>query len=167
MDDQRHSFVVVPAHNITGLQSCGRILPPSRPAMDETKEALAYGAAVHWFDSDTGSWYRFNKDAWRGWRLPSTPAGVSNMSVPLWHAAVPKPAVWRPWTRLVDNSRHPYIRWFQGGSTNITFSALDAHCLDGCGSDVRIVWLTLFKRCCRLPSNVHQLYMATRSITLR
>lgn len=91
-------------------------------------EDLAYGAALHWFDVHDKSWYRYNGMTWQGWRM--------DQRLRSW-SLVQKYQPWLPWAQLLEDSRHPYMAWFKDAVTNLTFSALDSHCLEGHGRDVR------------------------------
>lgn len=103
--------------------------------MDFESEALAYGKALHWFDKEGDSWYRFDGTIWTGWSVKSCFSSKSPACKPC--VATPRPMSWRPWTTLMDDSKHPYVSWFEDSSTNITFSAVDAPVLDHRHSHVR------------------------------
>jgi len=100
---------------------------------DADAESLAYGEAIYWYDSESESWYRYNGTRWTGWRCnyDKSPSSKRIMA-----SASPKPSAWRPWFRLLDISRYPYMHWFEGCMTNATFSALDVPVLEGKGSMV-------------------------------
>lgn len=38
---------------------------------------------------------------------------------------------YRPWTRVLDDSKRPYYRWFSGGVLNTGYNALDRHVAAG------------------------------------
>lgn len=78
----------------------------------------AYESAIFWHDD--GCWYRREKDGWVGWQ------GSTKVSR----------GDWVPWTELCDTTRSPCVSWFKGATTNITFTALDAHCLQGDGDQI-------------------------------
>ena len=64
------------------------------------EEDLAYGNALHWYDSENDAWVRYDVQlkAWRGWKH------TQSEELPV------RPREWRPWSELVDTSAHPYIR---------------------------------------------------------
>ncbi|KAJ1445042.1 hypothetical protein M885DRAFT_454122 [Pelagophyceae sp. CCMP2097] len=87
-----------------------------------SKEDEAYGAAIHWLDED-GGWYKFDGAEWKGYRAAAAGA-AQHLEV-----CAPKPAEWRPWTRLLDASSAPHMKWFVGARTNATFTAVDVGAL--------------------------------------
>jgi len=91
-----------------------------------TAEELAYGSALHWYDSDRNAWalYDVRLQRWRAWKEA------------LFEELPGLPPEWRPWSALLDTCAHPYIRWFKNATTNMTFTALDWHVLCGFGKEV-------------------------------
>lgn len=92
-------------------------------------DELEYCSALHWSGLDD-CWYRYEDGVWRGWRVASASCTI--------RAAGGLSADWRPWSQVLDTSRHPYMSWFKGARTNISFSALDVHCLEGNSNDVSL-----------------------------
>lgn len=45
----------------------------------------------------------------------------------------------KPWTRVLDDSRPPFYRWFQGAELNTAFNCLDRHVAAGRGDQVAII----------------------------
>jgi acetyl-CoA synthetase len=49
-------------------------------------------------------------------------------------------AWFQPWTKVVDEARKPFFRWFVDGKTNIAYNCLDAQVAKGLGDKVAIVY---------------------------
>ncbi|MDD1654350.1 MAG: AMP-binding protein, partial [Methanomicrobiales archaeon] len=47
---------------------------------------------------------------------------------------------YRPWDRVLDNSRPPFFRWFPGGILNTCYNALDRHVDHGQGDRTALVY---------------------------
>ncbi|NBV79652.1 MAG: acetyl-coenzyme A synthetase, partial [Verrucomicrobia bacterium] len=45
-----------------------------------------------------------------------------------------------PWTKVLDESKKPFFKWFVGGKTNIAYNCLDAQIAKGLGDKVAIVF---------------------------
>ncbi len=45
----------------------------------------------------------------------------------------------RPWTRVLNDDRPPFYRWFPGGRLNICFNALDRHVAAGRGDQLALI----------------------------
>lgn len=45
----------------------------------------------------------------------------------------------RPWERVLDDSRQPFYRWFQGAELNTCYNAVDRHVAAGRGEQVAII----------------------------
>ncbi|NBX01742.1 acetyl-coenzyme A synthetase, partial [bacterium] len=45
-----------------------------------------------------------------------------------------------PWTKVIDESKKPFFRWFVDGKTNIAYNCLDAQIAKGLGDKVAIVF---------------------------
>jgi propionyl-CoA synthetase len=45
-----------------------------------------------------------------------------------------------PWTRVLDNSRAPFYRWFGGGRLNTCYNALDRHVERGRGDQLALIY---------------------------
>ncbi len=45
-----------------------------------------------------------------------------------------------PWTKVLDESKKPFFKWFVGGKTNIAYNCLDAQIAKGLGEKVAIVF---------------------------
>jgi acetyl-CoA synthetase len=46
----------------------------------------------------------------------------------------------RPWEKILDDSRAPFYEWFQGGTLNVSYNCLDRHVLAGRGDRVAFHW---------------------------
>lgn len=46
----------------------------------------------------------------------------------------------KPWTKVLDESRKPFFQWFVGGKTNLAYNCLDAQIAKGLGDKVAIVF---------------------------
>jgi propionyl-CoA synthetase len=46
----------------------------------------------------------------------------------------------KPWTRVLDDSRAPFYRWFAGGELNTCFNAVDRHVAAGRGGQAAIIY---------------------------
>ena len=44
------------------------------------------------------------------------------------------------WDRVLDDSRPPYYRWFEGGEVNTCYNALDRHCEAGRGAQAALIY---------------------------
>jgi acetyl-CoA synthetase len=52
---------------------------------------------------------------------------------------VAKELVWtKPWSRVLNEDKKPFFRWFEGGKTNITLNCLDRHVQEGRGDKIAI-----------------------------
>jgi hypothetical protein len=72
---------------------------------------------LHWHSSAHAAWLSKAADgsSWRGWFIfRALPAEIAAEQ-------------WQPWTDLVDETEHPFVRWFIGGATNAAFNELDRH----------------------------------------
>jgi len=45
-----------------------------------------------------------------------------------------------PWTKVLDESKKPFFKWFVGGKTNIAYNCLDAQIAKGLGEKVAIIF---------------------------
>ena len=45
-----------------------------------------------------------------------------------------------PWTKVLDESKKPFFKWFVGGKTNIAYNCIDAQIAKGLGEKVAIVF---------------------------
>jgi propionyl-CoA synthetase len=45
-----------------------------------------------------------------------------------------------PWTRVLDDSRAPFYRWFSGGRLNTCYNALDRHIERGRADQLALVY---------------------------
>ena len=45
-----------------------------------------------------------------------------------------------PWTRVLDDSRAPFYRWFAGGRLNTCYNALDRHVERGRADQLALVY---------------------------
>lgn len=56
-------------------------------------------------------------------------------------AARAEPLHWfRPWQRVLDDSRPPFVRYFVGGETNMCYNAVDRHALGARRGVAALVW---------------------------
>jgi propionyl-CoA synthetase len=46
----------------------------------------------------------------------------------------------RPWSRVLDDSRAPFYRWFAGAETNTCYNALDRHVEEGRGAQPALIY---------------------------
>ena len=46
----------------------------------------------------------------------------------------------RPWSRVLDDSRAPFYRWFAGAETNTCYNALDRHVEEGRGGQAALIY---------------------------
>jgi propionyl-CoA synthetase len=46
----------------------------------------------------------------------------------------------RPWSRVLDDSRAPFFRWFAGAETNTCYNALDRHVEEGRGAQPALIY---------------------------
>ncbi len=46
----------------------------------------------------------------------------------------------KPWTKVLDESKKPFFRWFVDGKTNVAYNCLDAQVAKGLGDKVAIVY---------------------------
>ncbi len=46
----------------------------------------------------------------------------------------------RPWDKVLDDTRPPFFRWFPGGQTNLCFNAVDRHVQAGKGHQPAMIW---------------------------
>ena len=44
------------------------------------------------------------------------------------------------WSKVLDRSREPFYRYFEGGLTNVCYNALDRHVLGGRGERAAVIW---------------------------
>ncbi len=87
---------------------------------------------VHWYDQDARQWLSFNltERCWAGFDSNSG-QGVASGALPEQD---------NPWSRVLDDSRAPYLRWFVGAHTNAAFNELDRHILQGRGSKTALIF---------------------------
>ncbi|MDG6257511.1 MAG: propionyl-CoA synthetase [Methanomicrobiaceae archaeon] len=57
-----------------------------------------------------------------------------------WGRAAEDVCWFRPWDRVLDDSRPPFFRWFAGGRLNTCYNALDRHVAQGYGSQAALVY---------------------------
>lgn len=88
--------------------------------MNETAESTAYASAIYWACRD-GTWCKLGDRCLR-------PASDKFCLL----ASPGRELSWRPWTQLMDTSAHPYVSWFKGAKTNVTFSCVDVPALASC-----------------------------------
>lgn len=46
----------------------------------------------------------------------------------------------QPWNKVLDDSREPFYRWFQGGKLNTCYNAIDRHIVDGRGKQLALIY---------------------------
>ncbi|HAZ65867.1 MAG TPA: acetyl-coenzyme A synthetase, partial [Opitutae bacterium] len=46
----------------------------------------------------------------------------------------------KPWTKVLDESKKPFFKWFVDGKTNLAYNCLDAQIAKGLGDKVAIVF---------------------------
>ncbi|MBS2097182.1 acetate--CoA ligase [Carboxylicivirga linearis] len=47
---------------------------------------------------------------------------------------------YKPWDKVLDNSNHPFYKWFVGGKTNIVHNALDRHLKTANKNKLALIW---------------------------
>ena len=57
-----------------------------------------------------------------------------------WGEAARDLAWWRPWERVLDDSRAPFHRWFPGAELNTCYNAVDRHVEAGRGAAVALIY---------------------------
>ena len=57
-----------------------------------------------------------------------------------WAEAAEELHWFKRWDRVLDDSRSPFTRWFQGGSVNTCYNAVDRHVSQGRGERAALVW---------------------------
>lgn len=60
--------------------------------------------------------------------------------VGFWSEAAAAIGWFKPWEKVVDDSRTPFYRWFAGGELNTCYNALDRHVAGGRADQV--AWFT-------------------------
>ncbi len=58
-----------------------------------------------------------------------------------WGAEAQELEWYKPWTRVLDDSKKPFYRWFAGGQTNIVHNALDRHQKTWRKNKLSLVWV--------------------------
>jgi acetyl-CoA synthetase len=47
---------------------------------------------------------------------------------------------YKKWDKVFDNSKAPFVKWFVGGKTNISYNCLDRHVAGGKADKVALIW---------------------------
>jgi acetyl-CoA synthetase len=47
---------------------------------------------------------------------------------------------YKKWDKVLDNSKAPFVKWFVGGKTNISYNCLDRHLANGKADKVALIW---------------------------
>ena len=47
---------------------------------------------------------------------------------------------YKKWDKVFDNSKAPFVKWFVGGKTNISYNCLDRHLANGKADKVALIW---------------------------
>ena len=47
---------------------------------------------------------------------------------------------YKKWDKVLDNSKAPFVKWFVGGKTNISYNCLDRHLTNGKADKVALIW---------------------------
>jgi acetyl-CoA synthetase len=47
---------------------------------------------------------------------------------------------YKKWDKVFDNSKAPFVKWFVGGKTNISYNCLDRHLASGKADKVALIW---------------------------
>ncbi|MBU4484775.1 acetate--CoA ligase [bacterium] len=45
-----------------------------------------------------------------------------------------------PFTKVLDDSNPPFFKWFEGGTTNLCYNAIDRHCAAGKSNKPALIW---------------------------
>ena len=49
--------------------------------------------------------------------------------------------VWtKKWTKVLDNSRSPFVRWFVDGELSMCYNVVDRHVDEGHGDQTALIW---------------------------
>jgi propionyl-CoA synthetase len=56
----------------------------------------------------------------------------------------------KPWDRVLDDSKAPLYRWFTGGLTNMSYNCIDRHVEAGNGNDVAVIYESAFTKRSRI-----------------
>lgn len=46
----------------------------------------------------------------------------------------------KPWNRVLNDDKKPFFKWFEGGTTNITYNCVDRQIHNGLGNKAAIIW---------------------------
>ena len=52
----------------------------------------------------------------------------------------------KPYDKVLDESKAPLYRWFPGGLTNVSYNCIDRHVDAGNGSDVAVYYESAFTK---------------------
>jgi len=47
---------------------------------------------------------------------------------------------YKPWDQVLDDSNHPFYKWFVGGKTNIIHNAIDRHLKTANRNKLALIW---------------------------
>jgi propionyl-CoA synthetase len=67
-------------------------------------------------------------------------SGSDDANIQAWRRAASKITWSTPFSKVMDDSRSPFIRWFDGGKLNTCFNCLDRHILAGHGEQNALVF---------------------------
>ena len=56
----------------------------------------------------------------------------------------------KPWDRVLDESKAPLYRWFTGGLTNMSYNCIDRHVEKGNGQDLAVIYESAFSKRSRI-----------------
>ncbi len=83
--------------------------------------------SIHWYCEERKSWLlQSSSTRWQGWRC----VDVGPISL----------EQWKPWEKVLDDSKKPCYKWFKGGLTNAAFNEVDRHVLGGQGNEAAFIF---------------------------
>src|ERR1700681_3047420 len=57
-----------------------------------------------------------------------------------WAEAASAISWFKPWTKVLDDTRAPFYRWFVGGEVNTCYNAVDRHVEGGRGEQTAVIY---------------------------
>ena len=85
---------------------------------------------LYWFVDAKAAWCKLGDGGWQGFDA-KTGAKQEGLSLSVDFA---------PWSKALDESASPFIRWFEGGRTNACFNEVDAAVLEGHGDETALIF---------------------------
>jgi len=56
----------------------------------------------------------------------------------------------KKYDKVLDSSKAPLYRWFQGGLTNVSYNCIDRHVVAGRGDDIAVIYESAFTKRSRI-----------------